>query len=260
MTSSPIAEVAPGSVWLVGAGPGDPGLLTLLADQALRQADVVIYDALVSEAILARASCLTIYAGKRGGTRSTPQNDIIARMVAAARRSKRVVRLKGGDPCIFGRGGEEALALHRAGIPFRIVPGISAGSAALTYAGIPMTHRDMNHAVMFVTGHDLKAGLIDWQAAARAAPVIVAYMVLKNLPMMVKALSQEGRAKDEPVAIISHATLPTQEVLVTDLAHCVAASQAATPPCIVVVGPVVRLHEQLRAWCADGADGAAQSA
>ena len=152
---------APGSVWLAGAGPGDPGLLSLLALHGLRQADVVVYDALVDERILAlaRPRHCAEYAGKRGGKPSAKQRDISLRLIELAREGKRVLRLKGGDPFVFGRGGEEALALVAARIPFRIVPGISAGIGGLAYAGIPVTHRDVNSAVTFVTGHDA-SGLV----------------------------------------------------------------------------------------------------
>ena len=150
-----LPELEAGWVWLVGAGPGDPGLLTLHALNALRQADHVVYDALVDETVLefANPRATLEYAGKRGGKPSPKQRDISSRLVELARAGKRVLRLKGGDPFVFGRGGEEALALVEAGIPFRIVPGVTAGIGGLGYAGIPVTHRDVNHAVTFVTGH-----------------------------------------------------------------------------------------------------------
>src|SRR5690348_7701090 len=165
----------PGSVWLAGAGPGDPGLLSLLALHGLRQADVVVYDALVDERILALAApgAAQEYAGKRGGKPSAKQRDISLRLIELAREGKRVLRLKGGDPFVFGRGGEEALALVAARIPFRIVPGISAGVGGLAYAGIPSTHRDINSAVAFVTGHTSSGTVpdVDWEALAKGAPV-----------------------------------------------------------------------------------------
>src|SRR5215470_6639453 len=167
-----LPELTRGSVWLVGAGPGDPGLLSLLALHALRQADAVVYDALVDRRILAlaRADAELDYAGKRGGRPSPQQPDITLRLIKLARKGKRVLRLKGGDPLVFGRGGEEALALAAAGIPFRIVPGITAGIGGLAYAGIPTTHRDTNSAVAFLTGHNSEGGPpggIDWAAVAR---------------------------------------------------------------------------------------------
>src|SRR5205085_7968998 len=179
-------EFAPGSVWLVGAGPGDPGLLTALALHALDQADSVVYDALVDRRILelARPGAVREYAGKRGGRPSPSQPDISARLIRLAQAGHRVLRLKGGDPCVFGRGGEEALALAEAGIPFRIVPGITAGIGGLAYAGIPVTHRDINSAVTFVTGHGSGGAVpnaVDWPAIARGSPVIVLYMGLRHL-------------------------------------------------------------------------------
>ena len=155
-----LAPLEPGWVWLVGAGPGDPGLLSLHALNALGQADVVVYDALVDKRILdlARAGADLVYAGKRGGRPSAEQSDISNRLITFARAGKRVLRLKGGDPFVFGRGAEEALALAGAGIPFRLVPGITAGIGGLAYAGIPVTHRDVNSAVTFLTGHQAGGG------------------------------------------------------------------------------------------------------
>ncbi|HLJ64561.1 MAG TPA: uroporphyrinogen-III C-methyltransferase, partial [Stellaceae bacterium] len=171
-----LPEFAAGSVWLVGAGPGDPGLLSLLALHALRQADHVVYDALVDPRILtlAKPGAMLDFAGKRGGKPSVKQPDISQSLIRLAREGHRVARLKGGDPLIFGRGGEEGLALARAKIPFRIVPGISAGVGGLAYAGIPATHRHMNSAVAFVTGQaGTEAQEIDWDALSRGAPVLV---------------------------------------------------------------------------------------
>jgi uroporphyrin-III C-methyltransferase len=164
-------ELLPGWVWLVGAGPGDPGLLTLHALNALRQANVVVYDALVEPAILDWApEAELIYAGKRGGKPSPKQRDISLRLVELAREGKRVLRLKGGDPFVFGRGGEEGQTLVAHGVPIRVVPGVSAGIGGLAYAGIPVTHRDVNQSVTFVTGHDQTGeapSALDWQAIAR---------------------------------------------------------------------------------------------
>jgi uroporphyrin-III C-methyltransferase len=247
-----LPDFAPGSVWLVGAGPGAPGLLSLLALHALQQADIVIYDALVDQRILrlARVGAVLDYAGKRGGKPSPQQPDITLRLIRHARDGKRVLRLKGGDPFVFGRGGEEALALVAAGIPFRIVPGITAGIGGLAYAGIPATHRDTNSAITFVTGQasggDLPDG-IDWDALSRGAPVLVIYMALKNLAAIARRLMAAGRPADEPVAIISKATTPDQRVLHTTLARAAADAVAAgiEPPAVVAVGPVVRLAEKL---------------
>jgi uroporphyrin-III C-methyltransferase len=242
----------PGWVWLVGAGPGDPGLLTLHALNALKQADVVIYDALVDKAVLdhARPGALIEYAGKRGGKPSPKQRDISLKLVAMARAGKRVCRLKGGDPFVFGRGGEEALALVEAGIPFRVVPGISAGIGGLAYAGIPMTHRDLNHSVTFLTGHDqsgLTPSSIDWQGVARGAPVIVMYMAVKHLGHIAASLIMGGRKMSEPVAIVSHATTEAQQVLETTLGEAAADLSASglEPPAVIVVGEVVRLRAGL---------------
>ena len=242
----------PGSVWLAGAGPGDPGLLSLLALHGLRQADVVVYDALVDERILALAApgAAQEYAGKRGGKPSAKQRDISLRLIELAREGKRVLRLKGGDPFVFGRGGEEALALVAARIPFRIVPGISAGIGGLAYAGIPVTHRNVNSAVTFVTGHDasgLVPDSVDWQALAKGAPVLVIYMALKHLEQITGRLIAGGRRADEPVAIVSKATTAEQRVLETSLARASKDAEASRiePPALVVVGDVVRLRAAL---------------
>ena len=253
-----LPEFVPGTVWLVGAGPGDPGLLSALALHALDRADIIVYDALVDPRILALAhpGAALDYAGKRGGRPSPSQPDISARLIALARHGKRVLRLKGGDPCVFGRGGEEALALAEASIPFRIVPGITAGIGALAYAGIPVTHRDINSAVTFVTGHDgagATPGTIDWAAIARSSPVIVIYMGLQHLDRIADRLIAAGRAPEEPVAIIGKATMPEQRILVSSLAE--AASLAKTgrveAPTIIVVGEVVRLRDKL-GWFGGG--------
>ncbi len=242
----------PGTVWLVGAGPGDPGLLTLHAVNALRQADVLIYDALVGEAVLdlAPPSCERVYAGKRGGRPSPVQADISQRLIRLAKAGKRVLRLKGGDPFVFGRGGEEALSLVAAGIPFRIIPGISAGIGGLAYAGIPVTHRDTNSAVTFLTGHGVGGEVpdgIDWAALAKGSPVIVLYMALKHIAAIAAALVEHGRAPSEPVAVVSQATLPAQTILETSLSRCAEEVMEAgiEPPCIVVIGEVVRLRAGL---------------
>ncbi|MFQ5958703.1 MAG: uroporphyrinogen-III C-methyltransferase [Alphaproteobacteria bacterium] len=251
----------PGSVWLVGAGPGDPGLLSLLALHALRHADVVVYDALVSEQVLAlaRPGIERVYAGKRGGKPSPRQPDISKRLVALAREGRRVCRLKGGDPCLFGRGGEEALALVEAGVPFRLVPGITAAVGGLAYAGIPMTHRDANASVAFVTGHAAGGEVpdeLDWEALARGVQVLVLYMALKHIEPIAERLLAAGRGGETPVAIVSKATTPEQRVVVTTLGNCVADARASAiePPAVIVVGEVVRLRETLD-WL--GAGGAA---
>jgi uroporphyrin-III C-methyltransferase len=242
----------PGTVWLVGAGPGDPGLLTLHGLNALAQADVVVYDALVDRRVLdfAGPGAIVEYAGKRGGKPSPSQRDISLRLVELAREGRRVLRLKGGDPFVFGRGGEEAQTLVAAGIPVRIVPGISAGIGGLAYAGIPVTHRDVNHAVTFLTGHDQSGdapGDIDWAALARSSPVIVCYMAMKTLPKIAAALIGAGRPPHEPVAVVSDATLPSQRVLETTLARAAADVEAAglQPPAVVCIGRVVAMRQVL---------------
>lgn len=247
-----LPDFAAGSVWLVGAGPGDPGLLSLLALHALRRADAVVHDALVDERVLrlARRGAVLEFAGKRGGKPSPKQPDISARLVHLARAGQRVLRLKGGDPFVFGRGAEEALALVAARIPFRIVPGITAGIGGLTYAGIPTTHRDTNAAVTFVTGHSSEGVVpdgLDWRALAQGAPVLVLYMALKHLDAIAERLMAGGRPADEPVAIVSKAATPAQRVVETTLAAAAAAARAEAiePPAIVVVGEVVRLRAGL---------------
>src|SRR5512145_3349669 len=188
-----LPEFAPGSVWLVGAGPGDPGLLTLLALHALQHADHVVHDALVDARIvaLARPGAVVESMGKRGGQASPRQSDITARLLELARAGRRVLRLKGGDPFVFGRGAEEALALADAGIPFRVVPGVTAGVGGLAYAGIPTTARDCNASIAFVTGHgqdgEVPAGF-DWDGLARGAQVLVFYMALRQLDQVVARL------------------------------------------------------------------------
>ena len=250
----PLADLLPGTVWLVGAGPGDPGLLTLLAARALAQADAVVYDALVDPRILTltRPEAEMIFAGKRGGRPSAAQADISAELVALARRGLRVARLKGGDPCLFGRGGEEAMELARAGIAFRIVPGVTAGIGGLAYAGIPATHRDANTAITFITGHTTQGdvpGNLDWAALARGSPALVFYMGLGHIGKIAAALMAAGRDKDEPVAVIARATTPDQTVLVTTLAEAAADVARARPrtPALIVVGGIVRFRDDL-AW------------
>jgi uroporphyrin-III C-methyltransferase len=242
----------PGWVWLVGAGPGDPGLLTLHALNALQQADVVVYDALVDEAVLnlVRPGATVEYAGKRGGKPSPMQRNISLRLIEWARKGKRVLRLKGGDPFLFGRGGEEALALVAAQIPFRIVPGVTSGVGGLAYAGIPATHRDVNHAVTFVTGHMAGGDVpdtINWRALSEGSPVIVIYMGLKHLPRIAGELLAAGRNAHEPVAVISQATTKNQRVLETTLTNAVADVEKSgiEAPALIVVGEAVRLRAGL---------------
>ena len=242
----------PGWVWLVGAGPGDPGLITLLAHHGLREADVVVYDALVDDRILAmaRPEADLIYAGKRGGKPSPKQPDISNRLIQLARQGKRVLRLKGGDPLVFGRGGEEALALVAAEVPFRIVPGITAGIGGLGYAGIPTTHRDTNHTVTFVTGHAAGGDVpdtIDWAALARGSGAIVLYMALKHLDHIAGALMIGGLEANTPVAVVSNASTADQRVLETRLSDAAddVVANGIEAPAIVAIGDIVRLRDGL---------------
>ncbi|WP_416064092.1 uroporphyrinogen-III C-methyltransferase [Rhizobium sp. ZK1] len=247
-----LSALEPGSVWLVGAGPGDPGLLTLLAAKGLAEADVIVHDALVNEECLklARSGAELEYAGKRGGKPSAKQRDISLRLVELARAGKRVLRLKGGDPFVFGRGGEEALTLVEYNIPFRIVPGITAGIGGLAYAGIPVTHREINHAVTFLTGHDssgIVPDAINWEAIGKGSPVIVMYMAMKHIAQISANLIASGRSASEPVAFVCNAATGDQQVLETTLGEAVVAVAASglEPPAIVVVGEVVRLRASL---------------
>jgi uroporphyrin-III C-methyltransferase len=251
-----LPELKPGQVWLVGAGPGDPGLLSVLALHALGQADVVVYDALVDPRVLAlaRSGVELEDAGKRGGRPSPRQPDISARLIALAGEGKRVLRLKGGDPCVFGRGGEEALALAEAGIPFRIVPGITAAIGGLAYAGIPLTHRGINSAVTLITGHNSDGAVPgeensapNWVALAKGSPVIVLYMALNHLGDIARRLMEAGRDAGEPVAIVSKATTAAQRVVITSLAEASTAAANVESPAIIAIGEVARLHAVL-AW------------
>ena len=249
---SKLPKFEAGHVWLVGAGPGDPGLLTLHAVNALEQADIIVYDALVNEECLSFAgpSVTLEYAGKRGGKPSPQQRDISLRLVELARDGKRVLRLKGGDPFVFGRGGEEALTLVEHGVPFRIVPGITAGIGGLAYAGIPVTHRETNQSVTFLTGHDatgLVPDTMDWASIAKGSSVIVMYMAMKHIGLIASRLIAAGRAKDEPMAFVCNATTGEQQVLETTLERAEAdvMKSGLKPPAIVVVGQVVRLRAAL---------------
>jgi uroporphyrin-III C-methyltransferase len=247
-----LPQMEAGQVWLVGAGPGDPGLLTLHALNALSQADVIVHDALVNKDCLglARTGALLEYAGKRGGKPSAKQRDISLRLVELAKQGKKVLRLKGGDPFVFGRGGEEALTLVEHHVPFRIVPGVSAGIGGLAYAGIPVTHRDVNQNVTFLTGHDSGGVIpdaIDWDNVAKGSPVIVMYMAMKHIESITNKLISAGRHPDEPMALVCDATTEDQKVLVTTLGTAVGdiAVAGMSPPAIVVIGQVVKLREGL---------------
>ncbi len=238
----------PGSVWLVGAGPGDPGLLTLHALHALTVADIILHDALVSPDILALAAAARLESvGKRAGGARTHQLRINQRLIALARQGLRVVRLKGGDPLVFGRGGEEALALAAGGIPFRIVPGISAGIGGAASAGIPLSHRTLARSVVFATGHDQRGEVPDVTRFGNV-DTLVLYMGLRHAGALAAQLIQAGRAPDDGVAFVANATMPSQSVTVATLATAAAAAAALSPddPTLIVVGPVVALRDMLR--------------
>ena len=241
-----------GKVYLVGAGPGDPGLLTLKGKTLLEHADVVVYDALVSPQILAtigpQAECVD--AGKRRGRHSKLQEETTQLLIEKAQTAAVVVRLKGGDPFIFGRGGEEMEALVAAGIPVEVVPGVTAGIAAPAYAGIPLTHRRLSSSVTFVTGHE-SAGKyrpdVDWQAIAKGSETIVIYMGIHNLPNIVAQLLAAGLTAETPIALIRWGTRPEQEELIGQLSTIVEQVEATafSAPAIAIVGAVVQLHDLL---------------
>ena len=247
-------EFVAGTVWLVGAGPGDPGLLTLHAAHALACADVVLHDALVSPEILALALRARLeQVGKRAGGMRTSQLHINQRLIGLARGGHRVVRLKGGDPLVFGRGAEEALALAAAGVAFRIVPGISAGIGGTASTGIPTTHRGLSHSVALVTGHDAGGELpdtLDWNALAKGADVLVLYRALRHIGAIACRLRAAGRDAGEPVAFVTEATTPRQRVFTTTLAEAGQAADAVPVgvPTLIVIGPVVALRTLLADW------------
>ena len=229
LARSPVFK--PGHVWLTGAGPGDPGLLTLHAVAGLAQADVVVHDALVDGRVLAmaRADAPLEFAGKRGGKPSPAQADITGRLIALAREGRRVLRLKGGDPCMFGRGGEEAQALAAAGIPFRIIPGVTSGLAALSMASIPATCRGVNRALILVTGQGGEDDApFDWGALATA-------------------LIKGELAPSTPAAVIVSATLPSERILISELQHVAAeaAELDLEPPAIIAIGAIVAIRSEL---------------
>lgn len=243
---------SPGWVWLVGAGPGDPGLLTLHSLNALEQADIIFHDALVDRAVLSLAPLHVerLFVGKRRGQPSIAQTTLSALLVEHARAGKRVLRLKGGDPFMFGRGGEEALALVAAGVPFRVYGGVSAGIGGLAQAGIAVTHREIGQSVTFLTGHGVGGAMptpIDWQAVARASPTLVFYMAMAHLDLIATELIAAGRNPDDPVAIVANATLPSQHVVEASLQTMVieARAKAIEPPAVVVIGEIVRLRRGL---------------
>ncbi|MEJ2200923.1 MAG: uroporphyrinogen-III C-methyltransferase [Desulfuromonadaceae bacterium] len=242
-----------GIVYLIGAGPGDPGLITVKGLACLRKAEVVVYDYLANPAFLreAPAGAERIYVGKRAGKHHRSQEEINQLLVAKAGEGKIVARLKGGDPYIFGRGGEEALCLCQAGIPFEVVPGVTAGFAAAAYAGIPLSHRDYTTSLGLITGHehpDKKMSSLDWNKLATGVGTLVFYMGMANLSLFARELMAHGRPENTPVAVIRWATTPKQRTLVGTLADVVDKVAAADlqPPAIIIVGEVVELRRQLR--------------
>ncbi len=242
---------APARVVLVGTGPGDPELLTRRALRRMRAADIALYDALVTPAILALLPVRVErhYVGKRRADHALPQEELNQWMVALARQGRRVVRLKGGDPFLFGRGGEEAEALAAAGVPFEIVPGVTAALGVAASTGIPLTHRDHAQAVSFATGQLRDGGLdLDWPALARPRHTVVIYMGLHGLQALCEGLIRHGRAADTPAAIVQHGTRPSQRVLSGTLATLPAAAAAAglQAPTLIIVGEVVALHERFK--------------
>jgi uroporphyrinogen III methyltransferase/synthase len=243
-----------GKVYLVGSGPGDPGLLTLRALELLKKADVVVYDRLVSKAILRQIPGKTrrIYVGKSSDRHEVPQETINKLVVEESSKGRDVVRLKGGDPFIFGRGGEEAQALRRAGVQFEIIPGISSASAVPAYAGIPLTHRDYASSAVIVTGHEGwgKVGRpVDWEGLARSADTVVILMGVSTLPSIIEAVIRGGRDRATPVAVIENGTTRKQRVTTGTLSDIIERAKmvGVRPPAVVVIGEVVKLRDEL-AW------------
>jgi uroporphyrin-III C-methyltransferase len=246
------AQKSLGKVYLVGAGPGDPGLMTLKGKGILECADVVIYDALVSPAILAMINpqAEQINAGKRRGRHSLLQDETTQTLIEKAREHAIVVRLKGGDPFIFGRGGEEMADLVAAGIPVEVVPGITSGIAAPAYAGIPLTHRLYSSSVTFVTGHEAAGKYrpqVDWQAIAHGSETIVIYMGIHNLPYIVEELTKAGLSSQTPIALVRWGTRPEQEELIGELGNIgeLVEKTGFEAPAIAVIGSVVNMHNIL---------------
>jgi len=246
----PMPDFPAGEVWLAGAGPGDPRLLTLLALHAVATADDIVHDALVDARVLAlkRADAELIPAGKRGGRPSPTQRDINEVLIERAKRGRRVLRLKGGDPFVFGRGWDEAAALTQAGVKFRIIPGVTSGLAATALAGIPATTRDTNHAVVLAAGHRAdEDGAADWAALARLGQPIILYMPMAQLPGIVAALRDGGLAADTPAALVQSATTERERVVDSTLGSLIedARRNSIDSPAIVVIGAIAGLRRDL---------------
>ena len=248
--TTPHAKCHPGTVYLVGSGPGDPELMTLKAARLVREADVIVYDHLGAEGVLdlARPEAEKIYAGKEASNHALPQEEINVLLVRLAKAGKRVVRLKGGDPFIFGRGGEEIETLAEHGVPFEVVPGVTAAAGCGAYAGIPLTHRDHSQICVFATGH-LKDGSVnlDWKALARPGQTVVFYMGIGGADEICKQLMSHGLPASHPAAVIQHGTSSRQRVLTADLGTLTEKIAAAgiRPPALIIIGTVVSLQEKL---------------
>ena len=248
----PHTSCRPGTVYLVGSGPGDPELMTLKAARLVREADVIVYDHLGAEGVLdlARPDAEKIYAGKEASNHALPQEEINVLLVRLAKQKKRVVRLKGGDPFIFGRGGEEIETLAEHGVPFEVVPGVTAASGCGSYAGIPLTHRDHSQICVFATGH-LKDGSVnlDWKALARPNQTVVFYMGIGGAEEICRQLMDNGLPADHPAAVVQHGTSRRQRVLTATLGTLHAEINAADirPPALIIIGTVVTLQSKL-AW------------
>ncbi len=253
----PRASSHPGTVYLVGSGPGDPDLMTLKAARLVSEADVIVYDHLGAENVLdlARPDAEKIYAGKEASNHALPQEEINVLLVRLAKQGKRVVRLKGGDPFIFGRGGEEIETLAEHGVPFEVVPGVTAASGCGSYAGIPLTHRDHSQICVFATGH-LKDGSVnlDWKALARPNQTVVFYMGIGGAEEICRQLMSNGLPPAHPAAVVQHGTSRRQRVLTATLGTLAAEIEKSDirPPALIIIGTVVTLQSKL-AWFKPGA-------
>ena len=249
------SQVVPGKVYLVGAGPGDPELLTIKAARLIGAADCIVYDHLIGKGILAlaRPDVELVYAGKKASNHTLPQEDINQLLVRLAKENKAVVRLKGGDPFIFGRGGEEIEELASAGIPFEVVPGITAAAGCAAYGGFPLTHRDHAQVLVFATGH-LKNGSVDldWPALARPKQTVVFYMGVGGAKAITEQMMAHGLPGDTPAAVVQNGTTGAQRTIVADLATLAAiiVREKVSSPALIVVGSVVTLHDTLN-WFAN---------